>query len=225
MAVYKDAVFRFIQQFPTTSIIFFLIFVMNIGAIVFGMNGIAVNIDEASYLNWIYLGSSIFLTNEPFSLIILITALFILGMKLEKIYGSFKFMVLFLISGIIGGGIQLYLLGSPVIIGSLITVSGFLGICFGLMLKGNRIVSSMKKYALWMILVVLLSASILTNITILDVMAGIMIGFVLSISGQTTNIPRHGSDTLEEILRPECSHCSCCFLCFIFTKNCRIRLG
>jgi rhomboid protease GluP len=108
-------------------------------------------------------------------------ALFILCPPIEKIIGSFKFLALYLIAGICGNVLSVFMLPNALSAGASGALFGIIGACFGLNYRYRLFHSSlMQQLILLLVLNVIISLTPGLNINIWAHLGGLISGFLFS---------------------------------------------
>lgn len=187
----SDQFKTFIRRFPSVFLILLTLICIHILTNING-NGSA-DIDTAlrfgaiksgdtSPEQWIRLASYIFVQmGGTIHLLVYMVAILILAPPLERIYGSIKFPLLFLVTGIIGG---YFILTSSVgeVSGSVAgSIYGLMGLHIGLLLKKNRMVHSENKRLIWAGMIgIILFTFINPSLPISAHLGGFFSGLILS---------------------------------------------
>lgn len=131
---------------------------------------------------WVRLASYIFVQmGGTIHLLVYMVAIVILAPPLERIYGSVKFTLLFLVTGIIGGYIILTSSIGVVSGSAIVSIYGLVGIHIGLLLKKNQKIHSENKRLIWVgIIGIILFTFIESSLLIAAHLGGFFSGLILS---------------------------------------------
>lgn len=131
---------------------------------------------------WSNVFTLLFIPGDLALIILLFLTVLLFGPTLEKIYGSVKFLLIYLLVGLIGGGYFHFFIHYLVKTTSIISVSGFLGVYFILILKRHHMLTIMDKVFFWLYFLILVILSFeMPRFPIIYMATGFIIGFVLSL--------------------------------------------
>src|SRR5690625_362479 len=116
-----------------------------------------------------------------FHLLSNIACLLILGPPIERIYGSERFMVIFLLTGFFGGIFILFFSDYVITAGSSSSIFGLIGIFIGMIIKNNNIIVRKNQYyILGTFFYNIIYTLTVPNIPIAALLAGLVGGIILS---------------------------------------------
>lgn len=140
------------------------------------------HVEVFTQTKWQHFLTSIFYPETPLVACFLLIFLIVFGPTLEKVYGSAKFIFLFVIVGIIGGILFQYIFTYEQPSTAMISLSGILGIYYPLMIKRNHLLSKTNQWLYW--LTCLLTLIVLFKFRSLpkaEVVVGVGIGIFLTL--------------------------------------------
>ncbi|MCT2537156.1 rhomboid family intramembrane serine protease [Aquibacillus koreensis] len=182
----------FVRRFPSVTLFILVIIVMEVAANFWG-NGSndhntalrfgAIQTGESAIDQWFRLASYIFVQmGGTLYLIVNLLGILVLAPPLERIYGSVKFPLLFMITGIIGGIFLLTSSLDTVLGGASVSLYGLIGLHVGLLIKRNRMVMSENKLAIWIIIIGIITFTFVTpSFTLPTYLGGVVSGIIFSI--------------------------------------------
>ena len=111
-----------------------------------------------------------------------IVCLIFFGPPIEKIYGSAKFMIIFLLTGVFGGVFILFFSDYVIAAGASGSIFGLIGIFLGLIIKGNNIIDiDSRNYILGAFIYNIIYTFAVPNISIAAHLGGLIGGIILSL--------------------------------------------
>lgn len=132
--------------------------------------------------DWSNVYTLLFIPGNLMLIILLFLTLLLFGPTLEKIYGSVKFILIYVLVGLIGGIYFHFFIYYSVKTTSIISMSGFLGAYLFLILKRHHMLITTNKVLFWLYLLILVILSFeMPKFPIIDITAGFIIGFILSL--------------------------------------------
>ncbi|WYP26041.1 rhomboid family intramembrane serine protease [Alkalihalobacillus sp. FSL W8-0930] len=148
----------YLRRFP--SVIFFVLLISSVYlcinllrdgsdrmAITFG----AIQLGGDPFEQWYQVASYIFVeTGGFFHFIVMLTAIIFIAPPLERVYGSVKFTLLFIVTGMIGGSFLFTLPLDDVVGGASISLLGLVGLQIGLLLRGKSMMNSNHSLFMWL---------------------------------------------------------------------------
>lgn len=136
---------------------------------------------------FIHIGLSHFLMNMLF--------LYLIGTDVEKLYGSFKFFIIYLASGVMGNLLNFGIREKAVSAGASTSLYGLLGVFIGFMVfhKNSHYLKNMGKTYKGIVIANIVYSFIVPNISITGHLGGFIGGFLLSGIFDVTNL-KHNRD-------------------------------
>lgn len=181
----------FIRRFPSVFLILLTLIYIHILTYIYG-NGSAdvatalrfgaINSGDTSPDQWLRLASHIFVqTGGTYHLLVYVAAILILAPPLERIYGSAKLPLLFLLTGITGGFFIITSSVGTVFGDATASLFGLVGLHIGLLLKRNQMIHSENKGLIWSAVIgIVLFTMIEPNLPISAHLGGFFSGMILA---------------------------------------------
>lgn len=102
------------------------------------------------FKEWYDVFTLLFMPDNWTLIILLFLTLLLFGPTLKKIYGPVKFILIYVLVGLIGGNYFHFLLYELVKTTSIISMGGLLGVYFPLILKRHHMITTTNKVLFWL---------------------------------------------------------------------------
>lgn len=170
---------RTVQRYPAVTL---LCAIVLLGTLLFKKITETMEPVQSISKEWSNVFTLLFIPGNSTLIILLFLTLLLFGPTLEKIYGSVKFILIYVLVGLIGGIYLYFFIYYLVKTTSIISMSGFLGVYFFLILKRHHMLTATDKVLFWLYCLILVILSFgVPKFPIIYMTTGFIIGFVLSL--------------------------------------------
>lgn len=187
----KENFKSFINSFPSVTLLTIVIIIIQLATYYYGAGPTdletarrfgAIQSSDVSTNEWFRLLTYLFVQiGGTYHILANLCSLLIFGPPLEKIYGSAKFTLLFLTTGVIGGLFILVFSTNVIAAGASGSIYGLIGFYFGLILKRDRAIDKISKNIIIYTLIIYIFYTFLApNISISAHIGGLISGILLS---------------------------------------------